>query len=238
MQSPTVFVVTGEPAVLNLLADLFKRAKLHGEMFATAEAFLAEFDPERSGCLLLDMSVPGMGGAGLHRMLVRQQAAIPVIILTGTSDALNAMEALKAGAFDFFEKPLDSVALLGGIKQAIEMDSVTRHSLQFRAEVLQRFSRLTKREREIMDSMLESKSSREIAGQLNMSARTVEFHRARIMKKMGAVSLVELVRMIATACGCHCIHKHRYLQGVMPFHAIFSPCLGNSASQPLLTARV
>ncbi len=236
MQSPTVFVVSGDPDVLNVLAELSKQAKLHGETFATAEAFLAEFDPERSGCLVLDMSVPGMGGVGLHRALVQRQAIIPVIILTGAGNASGAMEVLKAGAFDYFEKPLNSAALLGAVRHAIEMEKAARHSLRFRADVLQRFSRLTKREREIMDSMLESRSSREIASLLNMSARTVEFHRARIMKKMGVVSLVELVRMIATACGCHCIHKHRYLQGVMPFHAIFSPCPDSPALQTLATA--
>lgn len=213
-----------------MLAELLKQAKLNGEIFPSAEAFLAGFNPERPGCLVLDMSVPGMGGVGLHRALLQQQAVIPIIILTSHSDAPGAMKVLKGGAFDYFEKPLNGAALLGAIRHAIEMEKATRHSLQFRADVLQRFSRLTKREKEIMDSMLESKSSREIAIQLNMSARTVEFHRARIMKKMGVVSLVELVRMIATACGCHCIHKHRYLQGVMPFHAIFSPCLDSPVS--------
>jgi FixJ family two-component response regulator len=230
MQSPTVFVVADDPAVLNVLVELLKQAKLQGEIFPTAEAFLAKFNPERPGCLVLDMSVPGMGGVGLHRVLVQQQAVIPVIILTSHSDAPGAMKVLKGGAFDYFEKPLNGTTLLGVIRHALEMERTTRDSLRFRADVLQRFSRLTKREKEIMDSMLESKSSREIAVQLNMSARTVEFHRARIMKKMGVVSLVELVRMIATACGCHCIHKHRYLQGIVPFHAIFSPCLDNPVS--------
>lgn len=238
MQSPTVFVVSGDPDVLNTLAELLKQAKLHGEMFATAEAFLAEFNPERPGCIVLDMSVPGMGGVGLHRALVQQQSVIPVIILTGASDAPGAMKVLKGGAFDYFEKPLNGSALLGSIRHAIEMEKATRHSLKFRADVLQRFSRLTKREREIMDIMLESRSSREIASLLNMSARTVEFHRARIMKKMGVVSLVDLVRIIAMACGCHCIHKHKYLQSTLPFYTNFSHCLDKSILYPGWAAKV
>jgi FixJ family two-component response regulator len=229
MQSSTVFVVASEPAVLEVLTDLFKQAGLHSETFATAEAFLAECAPERPGCLLLDMPVSGGGGAELNRMLFQRQCFIPVIVLTGLSDARGAMEALKGGAMDFFVKPFDSGALLQGVKHAIEMDRTNRHILRLRAEIKERMAQLTRREREVMDSILESKSSREIAAHLNMSARTVEFHRARIMKKMEAISLVELVNMIATASGCHCIHKGKYWQGVMLSSGISPPLLEDQA---------
>lgn len=230
MLSPTVFVVTDESAVLDPLTDLLKQAKLHSEIFTSAEAFLAGFDQDRPGCLVLDMSLPGMGGAGLHRALLQRQAIIPVIILMSQSDARNAMEIMKGGAMDFFEKPFDGKALLGAVKFAIRVDSANRHFLQLRADVLKRFAQLTRRERQIMDIMLESKSSREIAGELNMSARTVEFHRASIMKKMGAASLVDLVRMVATAFECHCIHKHKYnyFQGVAMIPNVLSAS-GNPA---------
>lgn len=216
MQSPTIFVVADEPDMLGLLTDLFKLAKLHCEAFATAEAFLEAYGCERPGCLLLDMSVLKMGGAELHRLLVQRQIVIPIIILTNLRDARRAMEALKGGALDFFEKPVDAGALLESVTDAIKLDSANRQALRIKREARQRFEQLTRREREIMGSMLESKSSKEISAQLNMSARTVEFHRARLMKKLGAVSLVELVRMYLTAFGCHCIHKYRHAQEVLP----------------------
>jgi FixJ family two-component response regulator len=229
MLSPTVFVVADEPAVLDALTDLFKQAKLHSEIFESAESFLAQFDPERPGCMVLDMSLAGMGGAGLHRALIQRKAIIPVIILMNHSDARNAMEVMKGGAMDFFEKPFDGKALLGAVKFAARVDDVNRHFLRLRADVMNRFAQLTRRERQIMDIMLESKSSREIAGELNMSTRTVEFHRASIMKKMGAASLVDLVRMVAMAFECHCIHKHKYnhLQGV-----VLTPNALSPSSQP------
>ena len=222
MPNPIVFIVADEPAALDALTDLFEQANLHSETFTSAETFLAQFDPERSGCLLLDISSPGMSGAELHRTLTRRQGIIPAIILTSQSDARSAMDAFKSGALNVVEKPFDSAALLKAVKLAIEIDGANRRTLRFRAEVLHRISQLTKREREIMHSILESKTSREIADQLNMSARTVEFHRARVMKKMGAVSLVELVRMVALAFECHCVHKHMHLQGLAQQSGILS----------------
>ncbi|MDD5056974.1 MAG: LuxR C-terminal-related transcriptional regulator [Sideroxydans sp.] len=209
MQRPTIFVAAAETALLKTLANLFDQAKLRYEIFTTAEAFLETCNVERPGCLLLDMSVPEMGGAELHRLLVQRHVVLPVIILTTLSDARGALAVLKNGALDFFEKPVEGEALLESVRNAISLDSANRRALRHQHEVRQLFEQLTRREREILNSMLESKSSREISELLNMSARTVEFHRARLMKKLGATSLVELVRLSITAFGCHCIHKHR-----------------------------
>lgn len=223
MLSSTVFVVAENPEVINALTAVFKQAELRSEIFTSAETFLDRFDPGRPGCLVLDMSLSGMGGPGLHRALAQRKTIIPpVIILMGQSDMRDAMEMMKCGALDFVEKPLDSQALLGAVRHALRVDGASRHFVQLRTDVLNRFARLTQRERQIMDIMLESKSSREIAGELNMSARTVEFHRASIMKKTGAVSLVDLVRMVAMAFECHCIHKHNHLRGAMPPPNIFA----------------
>lgn len=208
MQISTLFVVANEPAVLNALSDLCKQAQMNSEIFTTTEAFLAEFDPERPGCLLLDLSLPGTDWGNFHRTILRRQSITPVIILTNPNDARSAMEMLKGGALDFFEKPFDSGALLEAIRQAIDMDIANRHVLRFRNEGRQRFAQLTRREREIMCSMCEGKSSREIAAQLNMSARTVESHRAMIKRKTDVATPVELVRMVTMVFGCHCIHKH------------------------------
>lgn len=181
----TLFIVADEPAVHNALSALCQQAKLHYEILTTAEAFLARFDPEHPGCLLLDMSLPGISGGKFHKMLVQRQSVIPVIILTNRSDPRSAMEMLKGGALDFFEKPFEGEALLSAVKHAMEMDSANRHVLRLRSEGRQRFAQLTRREREIMDSILEGKSSREIATQLSISARTVESHRARIKEANG-----------------------------------------------------
>lgn len=220
MQSSTVFLVTAEPAAFNELTPLFRQAGLHCETFATAEAFLAQFDPERHGCVLLDLPVPVMGGAELHRVLIRRQSTIPVILVTSLDEARSAMEILKGGALDFFERPFDSAALSSAVQRAVELDRANRHILRYRAEIQRCFAQLTRREREIVDFMLQSKTSREIAGWLNMSARTVESHRARIMKKMGADSLADLVRMAVTAYGCHCIHKQKYPTGALSSAAL------------------
>lgn len=208
MQSPAVFVIAEEPAVLDTLSDLFESAKLSCEIFTSTEAFLAKLDPEYPGCLLLDTSLPGISGSEFHSLLVQRKSILPVIILTRSNDARSAMEMLKGGALDFFEKPFDGGALLKAVRHAIEMDRANRHALRLRAEVLLRHAELTRREREIMNSMFDGKSSREIAAQLNMSARTVEFHRSRVKKKMGIATPVELVRMVATISGCHCIRKY------------------------------
>ncbi len=233
MQRPTIFVTAAETALLKTLTGLFDQAQLHCEIFTTAEAFLLAYDAARPGCLLLDMSVPEMGGAALHEVLVQRQVVLPIIILTTLCDARGALVALKNGALDFFEKPLDGDALLQSVKNAIRLDSANRQALQIQRDVRQRFEQLTRREREIMASMLESKSSREISVLLNMSARTVEFHRARLMKKLGAASLVELVRLSITAFGCHCMHKHRRAPVQSAHPTVFPNIFEHQELQPL-----
>lgn len=221
MRRPTIFVATDHATLLDELTGLFAREKMHCEIYPTAEAFLQAFDAERPGCLLLDMAVPEMGGAATHKFLLQRKVVLPIIVLTDLRDARDALVALKDGALDFFEKPVDAAALLESVKNALSLDSANRQALRLQHEVRQRFEQLTRREREIMGSMLQSKSSREISVQLNMSARTVEFHRAKLMKKLGASSLIELVRLTMTAFGCHCIHKQRHVLAEMAHPALF-----------------
>ena len=217
MQSPTVFVVHSPSVQLDALSCFLGQAELNVETFHSADALLEQFDPARTGCVLLDVSPPGMEWPELHGRLIRQQVINPVIILASECNPRAAMEALKSGALDFFESPVDHDSLLQAVRNAIALDADNRHALHIRAEMSQRFNRLTRRERQVMDSMLEGKSSKEISMQLNMSVRTVEYHRAKVMQKIGTSTLVELVRVAILAFGCHCMHKHKYLAGIDTF---------------------
>jgi len=194
-QSATVFAVDDEVFILNALARVLKHAGLRAKTFSSAEQFLAEHDPGQPGCLLLDVSMPGMTGLELQKLLNERQSRIPIIILTGAGSVQMAVDAIKNGAIDFIEKPFDNKNLLKSVWHAIETDARNRFALQQCAGIMQHFEKLTAREREVMELMIEGKSSKAIACLLGTSARTCEQHRARVMEKMEATSLADLVRM-------------------------------------------
>lgn len=198
-QSAAVFAVDDEVFTLNALTRVLKQAGLRAITFSSAEEFLASHDPEQHGCLLLDVSMPGMNGLELQKALRERQSKIPVIILTGNSTVRMAVDAIKDGAIDFIEKPFDNKELLKSVWHAIETDARNRFALQQRARITQHLEKLTAREREVMGLMIEGKSTKAIACLLGTSARTCEQHRARVMEKMQATSLAELVRMSITA---------------------------------------
>lgn len=198
-QSAAVFAVDDEVFTLNALTRVLKQAGLRAITFSSAEEFLASHDPEQHGCLLLDVSMPGMNGLELQKALKERQSKIPVIILTGNSTVRMAVDAIKDGAIDFIEKPFDNKELLKSVWHAIETDARNRFALQQRARITQHLEKLTAREREVMGLMIEGKSTKAIACLLGTSARTCEQHRARVMEKMQATSLAELVRMSITA---------------------------------------
>lgn len=194
-QSATVFAVDDEVFILNALTRVLKHAGLRSKTFGSAEQFLAEHDPGQPGCLLLDVSMPGMTGLELQELLNERQSKLPIIILTGTGSVQMAVDAIKNGAIDFIEKPFDNKNLLKSVWHAIETDARNRFVLQQCDGIMQHFEKLTAREREVMELMIEGKSSKAIACLLGTSARTCEQHRARVMEKMGATSLADLVRM-------------------------------------------
>lgn len=200
-RNATVFAVDDEVFTLHAISRVLKQARLRVKTFSSAEEFLAGHDPEQHGCLLLDISMPGMNGLELQKLLRERQDKIPVIILTGNGNVRMAVDAIKNGAIDFIEKPFDNKALLNSVWHAIETDARSRFALQQRARIMQHLKKLTAREREVMGLMIEGKSSKAIACLLGTSARTCEQHRARVMEKMGATSLADLVRMSITASG-------------------------------------
>ena len=197
----TVFVVDDDQAMRSSLQWLIESVGLRVETFGSAQAFLDSYYPGRAGCLLLDVRMPGMSGLELQAYLDRREIRIPVIIITGHGDVSMAVKAMKGGAVDFIEKPFDDEQLLNSIRNALEHDEQKRALRARRAEIAARLAELTPREHEVMAMVTDGKSNKEIAAALNVSAKTVEVHRARVMDKMRAESLAELVRMAMIASG-------------------------------------
>ena len=192
---PTVFVVDDDPAMRESLRWLLQSVGLAVETHAGAAAFLSSYDPSRSGCLVLDMRMPGMSGLNLQDELIARRITLPIIIITGYAEVPTAVRALKRGAVDFIEKPFSDELLLDRIRQAIETDRQTRDAEAQRAEVTVRFAQLTPREREVMELVIAGKANKVIAAELGLSPKTVEVHRANVMRKMAVDSVAELVRL-------------------------------------------
>jgi len=192
----TVFVVDDDQAVRDSLALLVQSVGLDVETFASARDFLDVYRPDRRGCLITDIRMPGMSGLELQEQLSADGHHIPVIVLTGFGDVPAAVRALKGGAVDFVEKPFNPQALLDLVQQAIVRDAEIREQGAHQARLAERMSLLTPREQEVMALVVAGKANKVIAIDLSISERTVELHRARIMKKMQARSLAELMRMV------------------------------------------
>ncbi|MBV5275194.1 MAG: response regulator transcription factor [Lamprocystis purpurea] len=197
--NPTVFVVDDDQAMRTSLQWLIESTGMQVKTFESADAFLSNFYPERAGCLLLDVRMPGMSGLELQSYLAREGYHLPVIIITGHGDVGMAVKAMRAGAMDFIEKPFHDEDLLRSIQRALEVDQRQRLSRAARADILARVADLTPREHEVMGMVTDGKANREIAVALGVTPKTVEAHRARVMEKMRAESLAELVRMVLIA---------------------------------------
>ncbi|MFM1891072.1 MAG: hypothetical protein RLZ44_149 [Pseudomonadota bacterium] len=195
----TVFVVDDDQAMRSSLKWLIESVGLAVESFDSADAFLKSYYPGRAGCLLLDVRMPGMSGLELQEYLNAHDIRIPVIIITGHGDVHMAVRAMKSGAVDFIEKPFNDELLLDAIRNALSLDERQRGYRAERAELAARLAQLTPREHEVMQMVTEGRSNKEIANSLGVSAKTVEAHRARVMEKMQAGSLAELVRMAISA---------------------------------------
>jgi len=194
--SPTIFLVDDDEAVRDSLGLLMKSVALNSRSFASAGEFLAEYDRDCPGCLILDIRMPGMSGMELQQKLIEMRAILPIIFITGHGDIPMAVEAMQRGAVDFIPKPFRDNELLDRINQALEDDRKNRDSLVERGEVEKRIERLTPREKEVLDLVVQGKANKVIAGDLDVSQRTVEIHRARVMEKMQVRSLAQLVRIV------------------------------------------
>ncbi len=191
----TVFIVDDDEAVRDSLGWLMKTVGLATEVFASAREFLDRYDPRRPGCLVLDIRMPGMSGLELQEKLTEDAIPLPVVVITGHGDVPLAVRALKGGAVDFIEKPFNDQVLLDAVQRAIALDAGRRQEYERNADIASRLASLTPREREVLELVVAGRANKVIAAELGVSQKTVEAHRARVMEKMEAQSLSELVRM-------------------------------------------
>lgn len=192
----TVYVVEDDEAVRDSLELLLKSDSKPVKPYASATDFLADYSEDMAGCIVLDIRMPGMDGMELQRKLNARHSLLPIIFVTGHGDVPLAVDAMKEGAVDFIQKPYREEALLEKIEQALEQDREQRKTLGERQEIVRRIKTLTPRETEIMDRMIAGQANKVIAIELEISQRTVEIHRSRVMHKMGTHSLAHLVRMV------------------------------------------
>lgn len=192
---PVVWVVDDDEAMRSSLKWLIESVGMRVESFSSASAFLDRHYPGRFGCLLLDVRMPGISGLELLDLLRKDQMLPPTIIITGHGDVPMAVRAMKAGAVDFIEKPFNDEVLLDSIRRAVMAEEKRRISRSEAARIRDRVTYLTPRENEVMQMVTKGQSNKEIANSLGVSAKTIEAHRARVMEKMQADSLAELVRM-------------------------------------------
>ena len=195
MSEPTVFIVDDDQAVARSLRWLIETVQLRVETFSSAQAFVNCYDESKPGCLVLDVRMPGMSGLDLQERLAAQRIMLPIIFITGHGDVKMAVRAVKSGAFDFIEKPFNDQDLLDRIQKAIIFDAELRGSSSKHTRLLALFASLTPREREVLDLVVEGMSNKAIARSLGLSAKTVEVHRAKVMEKMLARAVADLVKM-------------------------------------------
>ena len=195
-KNPLVMVVDDDAGIRNAMRILLKSVGIEATLYASAQEFLAAYQPTQPGCLVLDIRMPGMSGLELQQQLNLRGAVIPVIFMTGHGDIPMAVEAMQHGAFDFLQKPFRDQDLLDRIQRAIARDAERRASLGEHTRIKSHLEALTAREREVLDLMVKGKQNKQIAQDLGVSPRTIEIHRARVMEKMDAHSVAELVRMM------------------------------------------
>ena len=196
MVNPTVFIIDDDTAVRDSLRYLLESDNLEVEDFSSAEDFLKLYSPYRVGCLLLDVRMPGMGGIKLLEKLAERKFFLPIIIITGHGDVPLAVRSIKSGAFDFLEKPFNTEDVLARVNAGIALDKKYRHERLAYDAVEARVANLTPREKQVLDLVIHDHSNKEIAQILGVSIKTVEFHRARVMEKMHADSLLHLSQMV------------------------------------------
>lgn len=193
--TPTVIVIDDDDAVRSSLKLLLKAANLPVAVYPSAQEFLPHYVLDQPGCLVVDVRMPGMGGLELQQQLNLRGAMIPVIFITGHGDISMAVEAMQHGAFDFLPKPFRDQDLLDRVQRALEKDSANRREIRQSDRIRECFESLTPREHEVLDLVASGKSNKVMAADLGVSQRTIEIHRARVMEKMQAGSLAQLVRM-------------------------------------------
>jgi len=194
-EQPVVFIVDDDSSVRKALTNLLRSVGLKVETFGTAQEFLSSKHPDAPGCLVLDVRLPGLSGLDLQRQLAGAGVRMPVIFITGHGDIHMSVEAMKAGAVEFLTKPFREQVLLDAVQQAIQRDRASHAQRAAEAELRKRYESLTPREREVMPLVVRGLLNKQIAGELGTTEATIKVHRARLMHKIQAASLADLIRM-------------------------------------------
>lgn len=199
----TVYIVDDDPSVRHSLTWLLESVGQQVKTYASPGEFLSEYREGGAGCLILDVRMPEISGLDLQEQLINVGFTLPIIIITGHADVPMAIRALKAGAFDFIEKPFNDQLLIERIQQAIEHCNNLTKKQQQRQESVERLSKLTTREKQVLDGVIAGKSNKLIAKELDISVKTIEVHRSNLMAKMEADSLSDLIRKTISVSESH-----------------------------------
>ena len=198
-RAPTVFVVDDDAAVRKAVARLLHSVRIEVAVFASPVEFLAAYDPDAPGCLLLDLEMPGLNGLELQQELTGRGGALPIIFLSAYGDVPISVQAMKAGAVDFLTKPVRDEVLRAAVRAAFEKDRLARLARAELASIDARLATLTPREHEVLERVVAGQLNKQIAGDLGTVEHTIKVHRARVMEKMKVQSVAELVRLVERA---------------------------------------
>lgn len=201
MTEPTIHVIDDDQGVRDSLDYMLEAASMSVKTYGSADDFLAQLNSLDRGCIVTDVRMPGLNGLELIRILAKRGAPHPVIVITGHGDVAMAVEAMRAGAFDFLEKPFEDQALLGSIRLALAKEPRADQSNEEKARLCAVLDTLSPREQDVLGGVVDGKMNKVIAFELGISPRTVEVYRANMMSKTGARTLSELVRMVTLARG-------------------------------------
>jgi two-component system response regulator FixJ len=198
LSEPIIFVLDDHAPVRNSFVALFRSVGLESQGFATAQEFLSCRQIQGCGCLVLDVELRDMGGLELQAQLRQRHFYLPIVFVTGNADIATAVQAIRGGAVDFLEKPVQHDVLIQSVRRALARDAQARRTQHERDELLTRLATLSRRQQQILDLIVEGLTNVKIANRLGVAVKTIEFHRANIMDKIQASSTAELIRMVVT----------------------------------------
>jgi len=221
---PTVYIVDDDDGIRHSLEDLVVSIGIPVKTFDGVQSFLNEYDTSFPGCLILDVRLPGISGLELQEHFRRNKVNIPIIFVSGHSNVKIAVRSMKAGAIDFIEKPFDDQSLLDSIQKALKIDRVNRSEEMHRTNIMHRIKCLSPREDEVLKLLIQGKSNKSIADKMALSTKTVETHRAHIMRKLGVKSMAGLMWMTIKSGAYH----------EVPDHLPFDPPLINQPTYSVL----